>query len=40
MAGILGQAPEAHTIWLAIDHAHLPAEANPYLARQMLAQQA
>ncbi|MHB1456374.1 MAG: hypothetical protein ACYC0V_05600, partial [Armatimonadota bacterium] len=39
-ASILAQAPNAHTIWLVIDRAHMPPDAKPYLARQMLAQQA
>ena len=40
LATVVAQAPDVHSIWLAIDRAHMPPGANPYLARQMLAQQA
>ncbi|MHB1355800.1 MAG: hypothetical protein ACYCZF_07465 [Anaerolineae bacterium] len=40
LASILTHAPSAHKIWLVIDRAHMPPDAKPYLARQLLALQA
>jgi hypothetical protein len=40
LAGSVAQAPKAETLWLVVDHVHMPTDAEPHLARHILAQQA